>query len=293
MLSPWFNAQRFYSLIAITMLTASYSFGQNGTDTRISISLNNVQLADALAEISKKSGVVFSYNPKKISASERISYNAISKSVSTILNELGEKYQLKYAQVENQIVLKREKKVAALPSSAPITLSGYVKDRKTGESLIGCSVFIPELKTGTTTNSYGYYSMTVPKGTYTVSYSFIGFKEHSKEITLDHSIQSDLSLEEDVPELQEVIITDALTQDLVREVQAGKLNISPTMIEQRPAFFGELDVIKSLESVPGVKMHADGSTFYSVRGGNRDQNLVMVDDAHAWAILNCYSRCSQ
>lgn len=265
--------------INVLLLISCSAFGQANPETKISITFSNVSLAQALQEISQKSGVVFSYNPKKIPSSEKITYRASNKSVLAILHDLSATYKLNYLQVENQIVLKPEKKTSVPKVDLPVTLSGYVKNQKTGEALIGSSIYISELKSGTTTNGYGYYSITVPKGDYTIKYSFVGFKELVKQVAVRNSVQSDLAMEEEVPQLQEVIITDDFTENLVSEIQVGKLNMNPTMIEQRPAFFGELDVIKSLESVPGVKMHSDGSTFYSVRGGNRDQNLVMIDDA--------------
>jgi hypothetical protein len=273
------TSNKILPVISFFLLLTINTIAQKSPDTEISIALTDVSLAQALQEISQKSGVIFSYNPKKIPATEKITYRASNKSVLAILNDFSNAYNLKYMQVENQIVLKPEKKTSTTPGNLPVTISGYVKDKSTGEALIGSSVYIQELKTGTTTNAYGYYSITVPKGTYNLKYSFVGFKEFTKPVTLTNSVQTDLSLEQDIPELQEVVITDSFKQDLVSEIQVGKLSVSPAIIEQRPAFFGELDVIKSLESIPGVKMHSDGSTFYSVRGGNRDQNLVMIDDA--------------
>lgn len=266
-------------LTVVFAIAASTVTAQDNADKKISIKFKNLPLSQALQEISEKSGVIFSYNPKKIASDEIISYEASSKSVLSILKDLSEAYELNYVQVENQIVLKPQKKINNLKGDAAITISGYVKDKQTGESLIGASIYIAELKKGTTTNGYGFYSISLPKGTYTISHSFVGFKPAVRTISLDHSVQSDLTLEEDVPQLAEVVITDSFHQDLVEEIQVSKLNIGPSVIQQRPAFFGELDVIKSLESIPGVKMHSDGSTFYSVRGGNRDQNLVLIDDA--------------
>ncbi|HEY0653144.1 MAG TPA: TonB-dependent receptor [Chryseosolibacter sp.] len=266
--------------ISFLVLIAIPAVAQQNPESPISITLSNVSLAEALQEIAKKSGVVFSYNPKKIPATEKITYRAVNKSVIAILDDFSTAYQLNYQQVENQIVLKPEKKITGTPvTQLPATISGYVKDQQTGEALIGSGVFVTELKIGTTTNSYGYYSLTLPKGNYTLKYSFVGFKDLVKQVSLTSSIQRDLALEQDIPELKEVVVTDALSRDLVSEIQLGKININPLSIEERPSFFGELDVIKSLESIPGVKMHSDGSTFYSVRGGNRDQNLVMIDDA--------------
>jgi hypothetical protein len=268
-----------FIVFSISLLAMTNARAQKNAETPISIALNNVSLADALTEISTKSGVVFSYNPKKIPVTEKVTYRANNKNVLAILSDLSGKYELKYIQIENQIVLKPEKRTSIPPANLPITISGYVKDRGTGEVLIGSSIYVPELKLGTTTNSYGYYSITLPKGSYTLKYSFVGFKGLSKPVTLSNSIQSDLALEQEIPELQEIVVTDSFPQNIVTEIQVGKLSINPITVEQRPSFFGELDVIKSLESVPGIKMHSDGSTFYSVRGGNRDQNLVMIDDA--------------
>ncbi|HEY0741211.1 MAG TPA: DUF4974 domain-containing protein, partial [Chryseosolibacter sp.] len=128
--------------INILLLISFSAFGQTNPETKISIAFNNVPLAQALQEISQKSGVVFSYNPKKIPASERITYQASNKSVLSILNDFSTSYDLKYMQVENQIVLKPEKKTSVQKADLPVTLSGYVKNQKTGEALIGSTIYI-------------------------------------------------------------------------------------------------------------------------------------------------------
>ncbi len=245
---------------------------------RISIDLDNVPLREAIAKISAKSGVPFSYNPRKIPVEKKITYSANDKPMAKVLDDITALCDLKFLQVENQLILQPEKKTQKPREEIPITLSGYVKDQQSGEALIGATVYVDSLKIGTTTNGFGFYSLTMPKGTHRIVYSFIGFRPSQRTITLNGSLRTDLAMEEQAPLLQEVVITSRM-YDIVGDIQVSKMNIRPTAVEQRPAYLGEMDVLKSLESVPGVKMHSDGSNFYSVRGGNRDQNLVIIDDA--------------
>jgi hypothetical protein len=186
-------------------------------------------------------------------------------------------YHFQFAVVEDQIVLKPEK---TLNKRHPelTTFSGTVTDSKTGEALIGATVFIKDLRTGTMTNPFGFFSLTVPKGNYNVTISYLGFKTFAENIDLTLSTQQQIAMEEDAPLLEEVVINTDFA-DVVQELKISKLDIRPQTVEERPSFFGEMDVVKSLEAVPGIKLHSDGSTFYYVRGGNRDQNLVLVDDA--------------
>ncbi len=244
----------------------------------ISIDVSNAPLSEVLAIISKQSGIPFSFNPKRIAVDQKIFYKATNKSLAEILNDLSQQAGLEYSFEENQIILKPEKK-ADKKIVQNVTLSGYLRDVSNGEALIGASVMLKELQTGTSSNAFGFYSITVPKGIYTVTYSFIGYKDIVKQLELSSPFQDNIYMTEEPPLLQPVVVTSNAFVDETTEIQASKNNLRPTAVEQRPALFGEMDVVKSLESVPGIKMHSEGSTFYSVRGGNRDQNLVFIDDA--------------
>ncbi len=244
----------------------------------VSISIDaHGTLAELLEIIAKKSGVRFSYNPKKIPADEVTRYTAVNKTVSAILKDISERFGIKYTLVEGQVILKPDKRPDK-PAASVYTLSGTIKDAGNGEALIGATVLIKELQTGTITNAFGFFSITIPKGKYTVSSSFLGYKDHLATVDLSTSIQQDITLDEELPVLEEVVVSNELP-DVVQEITSGNTHVRPKAVEERPALFGEMDVVKSLESIPGVKLHADGSTFYYVRGGNRDQNLVLIDDA--------------
>ncbi len=238
----------------------------------LSVDVREKSLEELLKEIAKKSGVVFSYNPKRIEVAQKVTYSCTDKSLTQILTDLSSQFDLSYSFVENQIILKPEKK------TENVTLSGYIKDGQSGEALIGATVMIRQQGTGVSTNAFGFYSITLPKGNYSVECSFIGYTQFTKTIDLSASLKEDVLLMEDPPVLEEVVV-NGTSEDLPREIQANVMKLRPVAVEQRPALFGETDVVKSMESIPGIKMHSEGSTFYSVRGGNRDQNLILIDDA--------------
>ena len=248
-------------------------------ETIISVEASQLPLADVLKIISQESGIPFSYNPKRLDVDRKIDYSAINKSLTSILNDLSEQFDLSYSFVEDQIIVKPEKRIEKTTQS--ITLSGFIKDLNTGEALIGSTMYLKELQTGAVSNAFGFYSITIPKGVYTIDCSFVGYQKFSKRITLETSLRQDVALVEQPPLLEEIIV-EASDEDIGKENQPSSLELSPKTIEERPALFGEMDVVKSLESVPGIKLHSEGSTFYYVRGGDRDQNMILMDDAQIY-----------
>jgi hypothetical protein len=268
-----------YILIPVVFTCVESSAQKKISDIKLTIEINNVPLSQLLEEISKRSNIPFSYNPKKIPSDQKINYKATNKTLPLILDELSEQFGLKYMMVENQIILKPEKKSDKTSSSPIYTFSGNIKDKNSGEALIGATLFIKDLRTGAVTNPFGFFSMTLPKGTYTVTCSFVGYKELTTTVDLVTSIKQDIKLTEEPPVLKEIIVSSTSIPDVVNSIQSSSTNINPVTVEERPTFLGEMDVVKSLESVPGVKFQSDGSTFYYVRGGNRDQNMILIDDA--------------
>jgi len=248
-------------------------------ETIITVRASQLPLADVLKIISQESGIQFSYNPKRIDVGKRIDYSAINKTLGSVLTDLSDQFGFGYSFVENQIILKPDTRSEKF--SKNITLSGFVKDANTGEALIGSTLYLKELKTGAVSNAFGFYSTTIPKGDYTIDCSFVGYELVTKSITLNTSLTQDIMLVEQPPVLKEIIV-EASAEDTGKEIQASSLALRPKTVEERPALFGEMDVVKSLESVPGVKLHSDGSTFYYVRGGNRDQNMILMDDAQIY-----------
>ena len=164
-------------------------------------------------------------------------------------------------------------------SQEKFTLSGTIADLKTKETLIGVNVFILETKTGITTNEYGFYSITLPKGEYTISISYVGYQVIEEKVSLNSNIKKNFLISESSQLLKEVVIVDNKKRVDIRkpEMSVNKLTIQE--IKEMPVIFGEVDIIKSILTLPGVTNAGEGQSGFNVRGGSADQNLVLLDEA--------------
>lgn len=159
------------------------------------------------------------------------------------------------------------------------TVSGYVRDALNGEMLVGVTVYCNELKTGAVSNVYGFYSLSLAPGKYSLRYSYIGFNPVEKEINLDKNITLDINLQPVESVLGEVVILGKRTDENVRAPEMSMVKLDIKTISKVPALLGEIDVVKVLQLLPGVQSTSEGSTGFSVRGGNSDQNLILLDEA--------------
>jgi hypothetical protein len=165
-------------------------------------------------------------------------------------------------------------------SKTNYTISGYVKDSKNGEELIGATVIIKELPaTGVSTNSYGFFSITIPEGTYTVSSQFLGYDPKITQVTLNKNTKLDFVLSETQQTLNEVVVTEERKNDNITKNEMGVDKLDIQQIKNIPVLFGEKDVLKTLQLLPGVKSSGDGNSGFYVRGGTADQNLILLDEA--------------
>ena len=158
-------------------------------------------------------------------------------------------------------------------------LSGYVRDAANGESLIGVNVSIRELGIGTSTNVYGYYSLSLPPGEYEVQYQYIGYETSRKPIDLTEDQRLDIELLESTTELEEVEVTSERLDRNVSSVEMSVAKLDVKEIEKVPQLLGETDIIRTLTLLPGVTTVGEGSNGFNVRGGAADQNLILLDEA--------------
>ncbi len=159
------------------------------------------------------------------------------------------------------------------------TISGTISEAETGETLFGVNVIIPSLQTGTVTNEYGYYSITLPKNDYEVYYSSVGFATQKIEISLSENLKKDLALVTDTENLDEVIIETNGEKLNIRNAQMSTNVLSINTIKKMPVVLGEVDVIKAITLLPGVTTAGEGASGFNVRGGAADQNLILLDEA--------------
>ena len=160
------------------------------------------------------------------------------------------------------------------------TVSGYIKDAANGEGLISVSVYVQEIKTGTQTNPYGFYSLTLPKGQYNLVFTYVGYERVEKTVDLSTQDQKlDIELKDDSKQLQEVVITTKKADENVKSLEMSVNKVDIKTIQKMPALLGEVDIIKSIQYLPGVTSVGEGTSGFNVRGGGIDQNLVLLDEA--------------
>lgn len=172
-----------------------------------------------------------------------------------------------------------------IPSFAQkFTVSGTIKDSSTGEDLIGASVVLKDSAgVGTVTNIYGFYSFTLPKGNYQLSYQFVGFEPQVKQVNLTANQSINVELTPAMLQLKAVEITAEAADENVTSTRMGIEKIDVKQIESIPVLFGERDVLKTMQLLPGVKGAGEGSSGFYVRGGGLDQNLILLDEAPVYS----------
>jgi hypothetical protein len=159
------------------------------------------------------------------------------------------------------------------------TLSGTITDANSNETLIGVNVSIPELKTGVTTNEYGFYSITLPKGNYTLQITYLGFQNVEEKIQLFQNTKKSFKLVSGEQQLKEIVITTNKKSTNIKTPEMSVNKLSMGTIKKMPVVLGETDVLKSILLLPGVTNAGEGQSGFNVRGGGADQNLVLLDEA--------------
>ncbi|MCU0467231.1 MAG: TonB-dependent receptor [Arcicella sp.] len=160
-----------------------------------------------------------------------------------------------------------------------LTISGYVKNATSGEEQIGASIYVKELGNGTTTNAYGFFSITLPKGTYTLVATYVGYETLTKSVELSESVKLNFELVEKSNQLKEVIVKADKPENNIENIEMSVNKLEIKTIQKMPALLGEVDVVKSIQLLPGVATVGEGASGFNVRGGAIDQNLVLLDEA--------------
>jgi len=159
------------------------------------------------------------------------------------------------------------------------TLSGYIRDGNSGENLPSASVGIVELKRGVNTNAYGFYSISLPSGSYTLKVSYLGYETQLIPVTLSKDEKRNVELLPKVTQKKEIVIKDKRKDENVKSTEMGMHQLSIENVKKLPVIMGEVDVLKSLQLLPGVSSAGEGQSGFYVRGGGPDQNMILLDDA--------------
>ncbi len=159
-------------------------------------------------------------------------------------------------------------------------VSGTIKDFASGEDLIGATVFVEEISnTGTISNTYGFYSLSLPKNRYILRFQFVGYEPQKIQVDLTENKRIDIELKEQTLEIGSVIVTGDRPDKNITSIEMGNVKMTPKQIESIPVIFGEQDILKTIQLTPGVKSAGEGNSGFYVRGGGIDQNLILLDEA--------------
>ena len=288
-------------LLFILFFPFAFQAVSQNLQQRISLKAINKPVSEVLLQITLLGSFEFSYNPQVLPVDQLITIDVKDKTVREILDEVLVPHGISYTQVENHIVLKpgvpRDpgKPETSPPITVRYTLSGYLKDKSTGEALIGANVYVKGTTTGVMTNGYGFYSLTLKSGSYPLVFSYMGYKEEIRDIRMNENHRLTIEMEKDKLVIKEVEILADDHQAGIRNAQMSDFRFSQTTLAQLPGFGGDLDIIRALQAVPGIQTFGDGSALYYVRGGNSDQNLLLIDEvpvynpSHLFGFFSAFS----
>lgn len=236
----------------------------------VTLQMQKAPLPEILAEIEKQTGVTFSYESSLLKEFPKTSFKAVNEVLPDCLSRLFAALPVVYSITGKIVVLKRKPK--------QVTISGFVRDNTSAESLIGASVYDVGSRKGTASNSYGFFSLTLPAGPVLLHASYIGYENRTYMLSsLDRDTVLTIGL---IPNaaLQEVVITASdHERQPVHSTQMGVLEVNQATIRATPVLFGESDIIRTLQLTPGVAAGTEGVAGMYVRGGNVDENLFLID----------------
>lgn len=271
------------TILFLTLFLYSAGLGaQSILNKEVYINIQHGSTVELLDAIENETGIAFSYS-NKVCISESIHLSSQQNTLRGLLNEI---FSACDVQLEE-----RKKKIIILPkqkTSAPkFVISGFVKNIDSDEILIGSSVYDALKWEGTTSNNFGFYSLTLPAGRTLLSCSFVGYLpiQHAFILDKDTTINFDLLYNSHI---KEVPILGYIAQEGINTTRTSTINVPVDQIQKFPSFLGEVDVIKTLQLLPGINSGNEGISGLHVRGGGVDQNLYLLDDVPVYNISHLF-----
>lgn len=276
-------------LLLLLLFLGNLGFSQEVLQQEITIAFEDISLKESLKKLEETVGISTAYNERELNDT-KISVTFEKELLGEVLNALLTNENLSYKVIGNTVTIFRKEKQDIPVKKGKLkkhSISGYFMDAHSKETLLGASVFIPEIKKGTSSNEYGFYSMTLPEGNYEITFSYIGYAPITKQFSLNQDMEfsPNLFLKN---ELNEVIITaDEVTQRHT-ESQMSSNKLSMEKLKSMPVLMGERDVLKLVQLMPGIQSGSEGSTGLYVRGGGPDQNLLLLDGVPIYNVNHAF-----
>ncbi len=252
-------------------LVAFDGFSQNN----ITLNEENSTLKSIIHSIEEQTIYNFILNNDVIDVDQNFSITVLEKDITESLSLLFEHSTISYKIKKNHIILSHVKN-----QRNNFTVSGTVTDASTGETLLGASIIIKNTNRGVVTNEYGFYSITLPKSTYTFEISYLGYTTKEIEVQLLRDMNMKIELQLSLSELDEIILqTNQNNKSQVKPILGGTTNLTTSEIKKLPSLLGEPDISRAILTQPGISSVGEGTSGFNVRGGNVDQNLILLDEA--------------
>lgn len=265
-------------------------YNEEDFDTvKFSVTIDALALDSALSTILSPRGIHFSFDNKDVFVTKGRQINT-GIPVALLETKNATDNNAFYEELSEQEIAANNKQKALLENKlfeigvatknnpGQLTVAGYVKDLKTGEAVVGASIMVDKLKVGTTTDQFGYYSLSLPRGQHILNIQSIGMADTRRQILLKGDGKLNIDLQQQVTTLKNVVISSQKLSN-IKSTTMGVQKIDIKTIKQVPVAFGEADVLKVVLTLPGVKSVGEASTGLNVRGGSADQNLILFNDA--------------
>lgn len=259
-------------LSLILLLTVSLFLQAQTPDMPISIHLKQGSLKDFATQIEKASGYSFIYG-EEVAFKHPVTLSLKKTPLKVVLQKAFAGQQISFEITKRHIILKKEK---VQPAKRHFTLNGYVLDGISKETLIGANIYERENEMGTTTNPFGYFSITLPEGNTKLDFSYIGYATRQVSLHLCKDTLLTVQLQND-NQLEEVVILSDKPETGIQSSRMGASSIPLAHIKNTPALLSEADVLKTIQLLPGVQGGISGTSGLYVRGGSPDQNLYLLD----------------
>jgi hypothetical protein len=280
--------------LAATLLTLRAA-AQDLSQMKVTLRVEHNSLKEVMHMIEQVTSFKFIARAEDVDAVQDLNLEARDQPLDKVLTQLLKGRNIRFRQMGTNIFLQKDnsKKPASsviIPASYHLpekyTISGTVRAHKTGESIIGATIRVSSSTnsgffTATLSNEYGFYSLTLPVGAYHLQVSYVGMSTILRDIDLDSSVVWDIPMEEGTKDLEEVTVRAAAQNSgrSLKSPQMGMERMSISEIKDIPVIFGEKDVLKTIQLLPGIKSAGDGNSGFYVRGGAADQNLILLDEA--------------
>lgn len=269
-----FSIHRIRAVLLVGMALTTLMLQAQNPDAPINLTLRNATLCELVSQLENSTGYTFVYG-EDVKLEHRITLVVRRVTIAQLLEKAFHDQPVAFEMTDKHIIL-RKRVMPKKRERKRYTLNGYVTDAASSETLIGANLIDGRYATGTATNAFGFYSLTLPEGEVSLTCSYLGYAKSRHDFLLTRDTTLNIALTSNT-ELEEVVVLSEKRDAGIQSTNMGTLNIPLTQIRHTPSILGEADVLKTIQLMPGVQAGMEGFAGMYVRGGTPDQNLVMLD----------------